>query len=79
MSPLVACGTISSIFSINRMHIISDDQNNNFYECIYEDQNHLVDAKKSLIMIKYCYIMLQINLKMDLRTNFRKKSSSKMG
>lgn len=61
MLPLVAYGTISSIFSIlgheflhyfhflskiNRMHKISDDQNNNFYECIYEDQNHLVNAKK---------------------------------
>jgi len=61
MAPLVAYGTKSSIYAIlgheflhylhllskiNRMDIVSDNQSNNFYEYIYEDKNHLVDANK---------------------------------
>ncbi len=61
MAPLLAYGTKSSIYAIlgheflhylhllskiTRMDIVSDNQSNNFYECIYEDLNHLVDPKK---------------------------------
>ena len=61
MAPLVAYGTKSSIYAIlgheflhylhllskiNRMDIESDNRSNNFYECLYEDRNHLVDPKK---------------------------------
>ena len=72
MAPLLAYGTKSSIYAIlgheflhylhllskiTRMEIVSDNQSNNFYECIYEDLNHLVDPKKVFhndkILLKY--------------------------
>ena len=72
MAPLLAYGTKSSIYAIlgheflhylhllskiTRMDMVSDNQSNNFYECIYEDLNHLVDPKKvfhnDTILLKY--------------------------